>query len=173
MLRSLAFAAIAGLVAAVPAQAQTGFDAAGQFTLSFKFGLPGEEKEKPRLGFRLGASNVPKANLDVQDPTLRGLNLQFDRTDYTAKTFAGVGVEFGEADKETIRLIDDAFSAKSLGFSDRPDVMADEIPRSAGYLDATQQQRVDEAWMLSLDRKSTYGWMSSPLDEVVRQSPEQ
>ena len=110
-------AALAVVIWAAPASAQSGFDATGQFTLSFKFGTPEAEKAPPKIGFRLGASNVPTTTLDAGDPLRRGLNLDFDRRDYTSQTFSGVGVEFGEAGKKSIKLLDDPFSAESLGLA--------------------------------------------------------
>ena len=116
MLRGAILAGVVSAFAVSPALAQSEFDATGQFTLSFKFGLPGGKKEPPKVGFRLGASNVPTSQLDAADPLRRQLNLDFDRRDFTSQTFSGVGFEFGEADKQ-FRFLEDPFSANSLGLT--------------------------------------------------------
>lgn len=151
------------MAATAPAAAQSQFDATGQFTLSFKFGLPGGKKELPKLGFRVGASNVPSSSLDAADPVRRGLNLDFDRRDHTAHSFSGVNLEFGEADKKTIRLFDDAFSAESLGLAG-PAIESQGLGAGSDldYLEIdSRQDRQD--WLLSDEQRWTNGWIQAPV----------
>ena len=146
-----------------PAAAQSDFDATGQFTLSFKFGKPGQEEEKPRLGFRFGASNVPQVRIEEHDPTRRDLNLTFDRRDHTMKSFAGVEVQFGEADKETIHLLDDPFSPAALGLDiGEPEVEVEQQP-IAGYLKGSGSSDPSSTWSLGAKDQATFGWSSTPL----------
>lgn len=151
----------AGLLMAFagPALAQTNFDATGQFTLSFKFSQPGEqqEKSKPTLGFRFGASNVPQVRIEEEDPNRRGLNLEFDRTDSSVRSFAGVAVQFGEADKDRIRLLDDPFSAEALGLTEDAPTYGN--GRIADYL---RLGRSDGGWALGGQQSSGFGWSAAP-----------
>ena len=165
MLRALIVAIGLLSVFGGPVLAQTNFDATGQFTLSFKLSHDGKQKEKPRLGFRFGASNVPQVRIEENDPTRSGLQLDFDRHDSTIQSFAGVGVEFGEADDKTIRLLDDPFSASSLGLVSESPAYGQDAGRIADYLRGNRNSDDGSAWSLSTGQPSGFGWNAAPLSD--------
>ena len=167
MLRAVLLASGLLLPFGGPAVAQSNFDATGQFTLSFKFSKPGEENEKPkpRLGFRFGASNVPQVRIEESDPTRRGLNLEFDRTDQSIQSFAGVEVQFGEADEKTIRLLDDSFSPAALGLVDDETSVDPGNRPIAGYLRGNRIDDDGSAWSLGSESANTFSWSETPLSE--------
>ena len=167
MLRASLLAAGLLTVFGGAAQAQTNFDATGQFTLSFKFSQPGkvQEKPKPKLGFRFGASNVPQVRIEENDPTRSGLNLDFDRRDKAIQSFAGVQVQFGEADERTIRLLDDAFSPAALGLAEGAPIYAGGDGRIADYLKGDRGGGTDLTWSLGSNQVTPFGWAGTPLSD--------
>ena len=168
MLRAVLLAAGLILGLSGPSLAQSNFDATGQFTLSFQFSQPDQNQEKPKplLGFRFGASNVPQVRIEEEgDPTRRALNLEFDRSDGSIQNFAGVQLQFGEADEKTIRLLDDPFGASGLGLGDdTPAVVLDDA-RIADYLRIAPNAEDGGAWSLSIDRQNSFGWSATPLSD--------